>query len=137
MLERLKIKTLVVSLFSLICSIAFSQDTLTDFPWFTRPLLAPTPINMLPGHRSIEHLFNIYDICNVNGKEYEFCILFQEHLKNVNFQLIIIEKFFVNMYCLFANGIPLKENRWNIRHISKIDCALIGQVYSKTMGNHG
>lgn len=44
-------------------SIPPQEDQFAYIPWFTGPLLAPTPINMKPGHPAIEPsvtIFNIY-----------------------------------------------------------------------------
>ena len=42
-----------------------NENLLTYTPWFTGPLLAPTPINMKPGHPAIEPSFTIF---NTYGK---------------------------------------------------------------------
>lgn len=48
-----------------------SESQLIYTPWFTGPLLAPTPINMKPGHPAIEPtvtVFNTYGEYNANWK---------------------------------------------------------------------
>ena len=64
--DKLKIRSFLF-LSVLMPLTAFSQDhdNLVNFPWFTGPLLAPTPINMSPGHPSIEPSLTIF---NTYGK---------------------------------------------------------------------
>lgn len=62
--------------FLLISACAFSNQSASIdqpyTPWYTGPLLAPTPINMQPGHPAIEPelvIFNTYGTYNSNWKE--------------------------------------------------------------------
>jgi len=49
----------------------FPRKTISYSPWFTSPLLSPTPINMHPGHPSIEpaiRVINTYGVYNSSWK---------------------------------------------------------------------
>jgi hypothetical protein len=48
------------------------EESLTYTPWFTGPLLAPTPINMDPKHPAIEPSLTVFDTFGVYNSKWQF-----------------------------------------------------------------